>query len=175
MLDAKDIYLRALESDDLISRVKWVNNDEIRQNLMFEWPLSKAKTEKWFQNQLFDSTKVNFSIIDKESQKLIGMTGLLDISVRHSRAQFYMTIGEKEFWGKRLPDQNILMVLEYAFNELGLNKVYLYTININERARHVYLRNGFQSEGVLREHHFCVGKLQDLHVFSILRSNWKIK
>lgn len=102
MLDAKDIYLRALESDDLISRVKWVNNDEIRQNLMFEWPLSKAKTEKWFQNQLFDSTKVNFSIIDKESQKLIGMTGLLDISIRHSRAQFYMTIGEKEFWGKKI-------------------------------------------------------------------------
>ena len=170
MLDAKDIYLRALEGDDLISRVKWVNNDEIRQNLMFEWPLSKAKTEKWFQNQLFDSTKVNFSIIDKESQKLIGMTGLLDISIRHSRAQFYMTIGEKEFWGKRLPDQNISMVLEYAFNELGLNKVYLYTININERARHVYLRNGFQPEGVLREHH-----LQDLHVFSILRSNWEIK
>ena len=139
---------------------------------MFEWPLSLAKTEKWFQNQLFDNTKTNFSIIDKKTNEIIGMTGLLDISLQHRRAQFYMTIGNKDHWGKRLPDENIPMVLNYAFNELGLNKVYLYTINVNNKARHVYLRNGFQPEGILREHYFCVGKLQDLHVFSVLKSDW---
>lgn len=139
---------------------------------MFDWPLSLSKTEKWFQNQLFDDTKRNFSIIHKESGKLIGMTGLLDISLRHSKAQFYMTIGEKEFHGQRIADENISLVLEYAFEELGLNKVYLYTININERARHVYLRNGFKPEGVLRQHYFCVGVLQDLHVYGILKNEW---
>lgn len=172
MLNSENIFLRLLEKEDINSRVTWVNDPEIREFLMFEWPLSVAKTEKWFQNQLFDSTKVNFSIIDKHTNKLIGMTGLIDISLRHSRAQFYMTIGEKDYWGKKIPDENIPLVLEYAFMELGLNKVYLYTINVNERARHVYLRNGFKSEGVLREHYFCVGKLQDLHVYSILKDEW---
>ena len=172
MLQAKDIYLRLLEKEDLPLRVKWVNNEEIRENLMFEWPLSLAKTERWFQNQVFDNTKRNFSILEKKTNNVIGMTGLLDISLEHKKAQFYMTIGNKDYWGKRLPDQNIPMVLEYAFEELGLNKVYLYTINTNDRARHVYLRNNFKPEGVLKEHYFCVGKLQDLHVFSILRNEW---
>jgi RimJ/RimL family protein N-acetyltransferase len=173
MFKAERIYLRPLESDDLKSRVAWVNDEEIRESIMFDWPLSLAKTEKWFQNQLFDDTKANFSIIDKETGRLIGMTGLLDISLKHKRAQFYMTIGEKDFWGKRLPDENIPMMLEYAFEEMGLNKVYLYTINVNDRARHVYLRNGFKPEGVLREHYFCVGRLQDLHVYSVIRKEWK--
>jgi len=172
MLKSNKIYLRLLEADDLPKRVDWVNDEEIRENLMFDWPLSIARTEKWYQNQLLDKTKVNFSIIYKETGQLIGMTGLLNISLRHRRAQFYMTIGEKQFWGKRIPDENIPLVLEYAFFELGLNKVYLYTINRNERARHVYLRNGFKPEGLLREHYFCVGKLQDLHVYSILKKEW---
>jgi len=172
MLKSKTIHLRPLEKVDLANRVNWVNDEEIRQTLMFEWPLSHAKTEKWFDKQLFDQTKINFSIVDNESQKPIGITGLLDISLRHSRAQFYMTIGDKSFWGKRLPDENIPMVLEYAFEELGLNKVYLYTINSNDKARHVYLRNGFKPEGVLKQHYFCVGKLQDLHVYAMLRKEW---
>lgn len=172
MLQGNKIYLRPLEVEDLEKRVKWVNDLEIRQYLMFDWPISISKTKKWFHNQLFDNTKVNFSIVDKETNDTIGMTGLIDVSLKHRRAQFYMTIGEKEHWGKRIPDENIPLVLEFAFNELGLEKVYLYTINVNERARHVYLRNGFKNEGVLRKHYFCVGKLQDLHVYSILKEDW---
>ena len=177
MLNSETLCLRLLEKEDLQSRVKWVNDEETRETLMFEWPLSLSKTEKWFHNQLMDDSKVNFSIIHKETGKLIGMTGLLDISLKHRRAQFYLTIGEKDFHGQRLPDESIPMVLEYAFEELGLNKVYLYTINKNDRARYVYQRNGFSSEGVLREHYFCVGKLQDLHVYSVLKEEWfrKIK
>jgi len=172
MLNSDRIYLRLLEKEDLSSRVRWVNDKEVRKSLMFDWPLSISKTEKWFQNQLMDDTKINFSIIHKETGRLVGMTGLIDINIKHKRAQFYMTIGEKDFQGMRLPDENIPMVLEYAFEELGLNKVYLYTIDINDKARHVYLRNGFKAEGVLREHYFCVGQLRDLHVYSVLRKEW---
>jgi RimJ/RimL family protein N-acetyltransferase len=172
MLKSDRIYLRPLEKTDLQARVNWVNDEEIRRTLMFDWPLSLSKTEKWFQNQLMDDTKRNFSIIDRETDRLIGMTGLIDISIRHSRAQFYLTIGDKDYWGKRIPDESIPLILEYAFLELGLNRVYLYTIDDNEKARKVYLRNGFQPEGTLREHYFCVGRLQDLHVYSIIRSHW---
>lgn len=175
MLQGEKIYLRPLEVEDLSKRVEWVNDLEIRQYLMFDWPMSISKTKKWFHNQLFDDSKHNFSIVDRETNQLIGMTGLIDVSLKHRRGQFYMTIGEKDFWGKRIPDENIPLVLEYGFGELGLEKIYLYTINVNDRARHVYLRNGFSEEGVLRKHYFCVGQLQDLHVYSILKSEWKNK
>ena len=85
-----------------------------------------------------------------------------------------MTIGEKDYWGRRIPDESISLVLNYGFNELGLNRIYLYTLNNNERARKVYKRNGFINEGILRKHYFCVGEYQDLQVMSILKDDFKI-
>jgi diamine N-acetyltransferase len=173
MLNDKRIYLRLIEREDCIHRTNWVNDEEIRQTLMFEWPLSLSGTYKWFDMQLLDNTKKNFVIVSKENQQVIGMTGLIDIDYKHLRGQFYLTIGDKEYWGKRIPDESIPLILQYGFNELGLNRIYLYTLNNNERARKVYMRNGFKFEGILREHYFCVGKHQDLHVMSILKSEWK--
>jgi RimJ/RimL family protein N-acetyltransferase len=172
MLENKIIQLRLLEREDLIKRIEWVNNPTISNTLMFEKPLSISKTIKWFENQLLDNSKRNFSIIHKEDEKLIGMTGLIDIDIRHLRAQFYLTIGELDYHGKRLPDEIIPLLLEYGFVELGLNRIYLYTLNNNERARKVYTRNYFKYEGTLRSHYFCVGDYQDLQVMSIIRDEW---
>ena len=141
---------------------------------MFDWPLSLSGTEKWFDMQDLDPKKRNFMIISKDSNLPIGITGLIDIDFRHLRGQFYMTIGEKDYWGKRIPDESIPLVLNYGFNELGLNRIYLYTLNNNERARKVYERNGFINEGTLRKHYFCVGEYQDLQVMSVLKDDFKI-
>ncbi|MFC1500325.1 GNAT family N-acetyltransferase [Candidatus Zixiibacteriota bacterium] len=172
MLKGQQIYLRLLEESDLPLRVKWINTDEIRSTLMFDYPLSIAKTRQWFSNTLMDSTKVHFSIVDNESEKVIGMTGFIDINVKHQRSQFYITIGETEFWGRGIADEVLKIVLWYGFVELNLNKIYLYTLRNNERARKVYERNGFIEEGVLRQHYYCVGEMQDLHQHSILKSDW---
>lgn len=175
MLLGQDIYLRLLEKCDLVKRVEWFNNPSINQYLVSDFPVSLSKTEQWFNKGLFDNTKVHFSIVDSESDELIGMTGLLQIDNKNSNAQMYITIGETAYHGKKLPDQIIPLVLEYAFSELNLNKVYLWTIPINERGRTVYERNGFKQEAVMREHLYCRGKYQDLIQHSILRSEFRAR
>lgn len=172
MLLAQDIYLRLLEKEDLPKRVEWFNNPTINQYLVSDFPVSLSKTEQWFNNGLFDNTKVHFSIIDAKVGELIGMTGLLNINNKNSNAQMYITIGESTYQGKRLPDQVIPLVLNYAFVELNLHKVYLWTIPINERGRNIYERNGFKQEAVMREHIYCRGKFQDLIQHSVLRSDF---
>ncbi|GAH12759.1 unnamed protein product [marine sediment metagenome] len=64
---------------------------------MFDWPLSYAGTKKWFEQQLLDNTRKNFVIVYKEPQMTIGITGIRNINIRHSKAQFYIVIGEKNF------------------------------------------------------------------------------
>jgi len=172
MLLAKDVYLRLLEKEDLKKRVEWFNNPSINQFLVSDFPVSLSKTEQWFVKGLFDNTKLHFSIISKDNDALIGMTGLLQINRKDSKAQMYITIGEEAYHGKRLPDQIIPLVLEYAFIELNLNKVYLWTIPNNTRGRVVYERNGFIEEGVMREHIYCRGKFQDLIQHSVLKNEF---
>ena len=173
MFEGERVYLRPLEKQDLPLRVKWVNDPEVHETLMFDYPISLASTEQWFARASGDESKRNFSIVFKETDQVIGMTGLINIEVKHRRAQFYITIGEKQFRGKRIADEVIPLVLDYGFTELNLNKIYLYTITNNDRARKVYERNGFVQEGVLRQHYFCVGAFQDLYQHAILASEWQ--
>jgi len=172
MLTGKRIYLRSLERADLKERVCWINDTENIQTLLFDWPTSLSKTEAWYNSALMDRSKFHFSIVECDTDELVGMTGLLDVDRIHRRGQLYITIGNKKFRGLHLPDEVIFLVLEYAFEELGLQRIYLYTLPNNEHARKVYERNGFQLDGILRKHYFVRGKQQDLYVQSILDSEW---
>lgn len=172
MLVGERIYLRPLERKDLSDRVLWINDQENIQTLTFDWPTSLAKTEAWFNTTLTDSSKYHFSIVEKNTDRLIGMTGFVEVNRIHLRGQLYITIGDKSYRGKRIPDDVISLLLEFAFEELGLKRVYLYTLPNNDRSRHVYKRNGFSFEGILRNHCFTRGKLQNLHVQSILAEEW---
>lgn len=173
MLKGKTVYLRLLSQEDLKDRVTWINDEENIQTLLFDWPTSIDKTQKWFSNVVFDNSKMNLSIVDIATDELIGMTGLLNIDRINHHAQFYITIGNKKFRGRHLPDEVIPLVLEYGFTELELKKIYLYTLPNNERGRHVYERNGFKRDGILRQQVYCRGKQQDLYVHSILKNEFE--
>jgi len=176
MFDGEQIYLRPLEREDLPLRVKWINDPEIRRTLPFDYPVSLAKTEAWFAKALMDPTKRNFSIVERASGRVIGMAGLIEIEHKHQRAEFYVTIGEKEFWGRGIADEVIAILLHYGFTELNLHKVHLKTLSNNDRARRVYERNGFVQEGLLRAHFFHSGRFLDRYQYGILKSEWlKIK
>lgn len=173
MLKGKTVYLRLLGQEDLNDRVSWINDEENIQTLLFDWPTSIEKTQKWFSNVVFDNSKLNLSIVDKETDELVGMTGLLNIDRINHHAQLYITIGNKRYRGRHLPDEVIPLVLEYGFTELELKKIYLYTLPNNDRARHVYERNGFKLDGILRQQVYCRGKQQDLYVHSILKAEFE--
>lgn len=175
MLKGKTVYLRLLSQEDLKDRVAWINDEENIQTLLFDWPTSYEKTLKWYNNVIFDQSKLHFSIVDRQTDTLIGMTGLLNIDRFNHHAQLYITIGNKAYRGKRLPDEVIPLVLEYGFSELELKKIYLYTLPNNERGRHVYERNGFKQDGILRQQVYCRGKQQDLYVHSILKNEFEEK
>ena len=84
--------------------------------LVSDYPMGLAKTRQWFLSSLMDSSKLHLSIVDKNSGHLIGMTGLLNISMKHAHAQFYLTIGEAKYRGQGLPDEIIPAVLGHGFN-----------------------------------------------------------
>ena len=168
----KQIYLRGLEEEDLVLRPKWFNSSEINKTLLMDYPITYASTLNWFRKSLMDNSKVNLSICDRENDKVIGMTGLLNINRRHMHAQFYITIGETEYWGRRIPDEVIPLVLKYGFAEQNLNKIYLWTIPENARARKVYERNGFVKEAEMKDHFYCRGRLNAIIQHRITRDEW---
>ena len=64
-------------------------------------------------------------------------------------------------------------LLRITFHELGAHRCYLDVFHHNARARHLYESLGFRYEGVMREAANLDGHWCDLHLMSMLESEYK--
>jgi RimJ/RimL family protein N-acetyltransferase len=65
------------------------------------------------------------------------------------------------------------VLLDFAFGELRLERVYLHVFDFNARAIHVYERVGFTLEATEREAYYRHGHHHDMHLMGILRHEWE--
>jgi len=81
-------------------------------------------------------------------------------------------IGEKDYWGQGYGKIAVNLLLQYAKSVLGLRKIYLYTLDINVKARSLYSKLGFITEGTLVKHIYKNGEYRDLIIQSIFISGF---
>ena len=55
------------------------------------------------------------------------------------------------------------LLLQVAFERLGLHKVYLYVSDLNPRAKRAFEKAGFEQEGLLRDEFFLEGDFHDVY------------
>lgn len=94
---------------------------------------------------------LRFVIYERATLRPIGLTDLHDINLAGRTAAFGITIGERDCWGKGYGTETTYLMLDYAFNALGLHNVMLEVSAYNERAIRAYQRAGFQLIGRRRQ------------------------
>lgn len=167
------LYYRKIEKPDLVHRVNWINNPKINATLTFRTPVSHSSTEKWFEVTSSDSSKLNLTFFVKLGEDYIplGFGGFISIDSFNQRAEIFITIGNLEYQGKGFGIQIVNFLTGFGFNELNLSKIYLTTLKHNVKAKNLYEKCGFKTDGVLREHFFHKGKFIDCFHMSILRKD----
>lgn len=68
--------------------------------------------------------------------------------------------------------QLLTAILQTAFGELGAHRVFLDVFEDNARARHLYESLGFKYEGIMRESAQRDGRWFNLHLMSMLESEY---
>jgi len=111
---------------------------------------------------------ITFAILLLPEYKLIGVTSLARINWISRNAELAIFIGEKKLWGKNLGTEALILLLDYAFNILGLRKVYLRVLEFNKRAMKCYEKVGFKVVGRLRKQRYRGGKYWDEIIMDIL-------
>lgn len=175
MFKSQDIFLRRMEEEDLPYKVQWINDEEVNETLLFDFPFSLSETKEWYKRTHFNRSRWDFVVVENNTNKVVGMTGLINLSQRHKNAQFFITLGDKSIWGKGYSKQVIPLVLEFAFCELGLEKVYLFTLENNEKARYIYEKIGFNQEAYKKNEYFIHGKFHNLFHHAILKEEFLVK
>ena len=168
--------MRAIERSDIPRFVRWLNDPDVTRFLLISSPLSSAMEENWFEEQLkvppSEGQVLAIEVQAGEEWIHIGNTGLHNVDAINRNAEFGIFIGETGYHNKGLGTAATRLTLKHGFDNLNLNRIYLYVYENNPRAIKAYETAGFVREGMLRQAVFKNGRYLDLMVMSVLRSEW---
>lgn len=141
------VYIRPLVLDDAKISYRWRNDPEIWRYTGFKpnKHISLETEEAWLKAKLKNTDERRFAICLYESNQYIGNIQLININ--NGEASYHIFIGEKKFWGKGFAKQATKLILQYAFAELGVDRVLLEVNQFNIAAYEVYKKMGFVSVG----------------------------
>jgi len=177
MLVGKKVRLRALEKEDLPNCVRWLNDRDVTEFLIQHSPMSQAMEDKWYETQLAIPPAMGqvlaIEILAAGQWVHIGNTGLHNVEPVTREAEFGIFIGEKKYWSQGYGRDAALLTLKHGFEDLNLNRIFLFVFENNPRGISSYKAAGFVQEGVLREAIYKNGRYYNVLVMSVLRSEWK--
>lgn len=167
------IYLRALEPDDYKTSVHWRNDEEI-QNMVggHKYFVSEEKEKEWVNNAIHDNTRLVLAICLVSNDKYIGNIMLQEIDWINRSAHVPILLGDKDEWGKGYATEARMLMLNFAFNERGLERIFAEIIENNEASIKSLLKCGYKKEGILRNSVFKNGKFNNMIIMSVLKSEF---
>lgn len=90
----------------------------------------------------------------------------------HRKAEIGYWIG-RPYWGQGYATESARAILAFAFNDLGLNKVFAKFFMSNPASGKVMQKIAMTHEGTLRQEVCKWGEFLDVGVYSILRSEYQ--
>ncbi len=174
MLEGRLVRLRALEAADLEREYRWVNDDEVTQYLAsIRYPMSRADEERWLRDRPANSFASGVTLaIETKDGAHIGNLGLQRLEPEDRKAELSIMIGDKSCWSKGYGTDAVTTLLRFAFHEMNLHRVWLSTLEYNERAISCYCKCGFVEEARLRQDVFRHGRYWDFIVMGVLREEF---
>jgi ribosomal-protein-alanine N-acetyltransferase len=177
-LKGKRISLHGLSPADLRADgpyYSWL--DDLSLDLFGErsdFPNNTQRMESYYAAACANDRLLLLGIFDNVSGQHIGNITLQQIDWIHRRAFLGYLIGDKAFAGKGIASEACLMILQYGFNKLNLERIWTTVALEHEASMRVAAKAGFQQEGQLRAHQLRNGKRRDMAVFGCLREEWVV-
>lgn len=128
----------------------WMNDREICRLFKRVYkPLTVARQRQWYKKLLKDKTQLVFAI--EVDGVYVGNVGLKNIDYLNKKAEYYIFIGNKNYWNRGIGTISTQKFLSYIKKHLRLHKIYLHVDQFNLGARKLYQKTGFEKEGVLKD------------------------
>jgi RimJ/RimL family protein N-acetyltransferase len=171
--NSEPVFLRALDVSDVERTTRWHNERELYQTLVNPFRFVSASAEQaWICGKAEYSTKeINLAVCVRETGQHVGSITLRNIDWVARHGELGLLIGEAAARGKGFGRSAVRQLLDHAFSDLGLQRIYLYVLEANAPAIKVYESCGFVLEGRLRRHAFKDGALRDLLVMGLCRGD----
>lgn len=118
-------------------------------------------------------TSLPFATVERSSSKVAGATRFMNIDAANKRVEIGSTWIAEPWQRTAINTEAKYLMMRYAFETLGCNRVELKTDALNSKSRNAILRIGAKQEGILRSHMTTwSGRLRDTVYFSVIAPEW---
>lgn len=138
--DARDMYNNWATDAEVTKFLTWSPHPDIN--------FTKNLLENWI-GKYFEPTWYNWAIELKETEEVVGNISVVKLNERIEAADIGYCMG-KAWWGREIMPEALRAVIEYLFEEVGLNRVAACHDVNNPKSGRVMSKAGMTKEGVLR-------------------------
>lgn len=165
--------LRKLEEKDIPYMLEWMHDRSINCFFRFDAEAQTTESVRSFiqKANTNENNEVHFAIASDEDTYM-GTVSLKNIDQEVHQAEYAISV-RKAFHGKSTASFATQEILKYAFDILGLNRVYLNVLPENIRAYKFYEKFGFVFEGEFFEAICIKGKIMNLKWYRLLKREYE--
>lgn len=173
-LEGERVVLRRHAPANLGAFQRWYSDPEIAHlNRHESGVMRRDEIERFFTARVLGPETLSLAIHLRESERLIGTCAFSHLDGDNGSALYHVTIGERDAWCQGYGTEATDLMLEHAFERLGLHRIGLSVFSFNERAIASYRKSGFVVEGTIRQAIWRDGRFWDEHQMGILADEWR--
>ena len=172
MYEGKLVRLRAFERNDLELNHEMVNDYETVRGMYsgIPYPSSYEDEQQWLSQQTsFTRGEYQFAVETLDGE-LIGRCGVTRLDWKNRLGELGVALAPG-CRGKGFGTDAIAVLTSFCFRELGLHKLKVSVFAFNQAAIRCYERNGFQTEGILKNELYRDGAWRDVVVMGRFEEN----
>lgn len=174
-LKGQNIFLRALEPEDLEFVYAIENDEAIWEVSNTQTPYSKFIIRQYLENahqDIYEAKQLRLAICKNQSSEAIGLIDLFDFDPKNSRAGVGIIIQNDEDRNNGYGKEALELVIKFSFTQFQLHQLFANIQTENDASIKLFSTFGFQKIGVKRDWTFSKGKFLDEAIFQLINTKF---
>jgi RimJ/RimL family protein N-acetyltransferase len=174
-----NIALEPFQREDFDRLIRWVDSPELTMiwsGTSLRYPLDHYQLQSYLESgQGSQPIRQIYRVVDRDLRQVVGHIELNSIDRVSRAATVSRVLVGKEFRGRGIASAMLRAVLAIGFDQLHLHRIDLVVFDFNKPALHVYEKNGFKIEGLLRDHRRMGEAWWSNYIMAILEDEWQAR
>lgn len=172
-LVGEKIYLRPITEEDTDDVLSWRNSKEVVDNFIYRNRITKEEHMDWLKNKVLKGSVHQFIICAIEDDEMLGSVYMQNFDEESKKAEWGLFLNGNRAHGRGVGTEVGNLILEYAFDSLGLHKLTSRVLAYNKPCVRMNEKLCFKQEAYLREELFINGKYEDLILYGALKGDMR--
>jgi diamine N-acetyltransferase len=171
-LKGKNIYLRALEPEDLDFIYALENNESIWEVSNTQTPYSRFLIRQYLENahqDIYEAKQLRLAICHNETAETLGLIDIFDFDPKNNRAGVGLLIGSQANRSKGIGSEALELVINYTFQQLQVHQLYANIGSDNEISLQLFTKFGFQKIGIKKDWNKVNNDYKDELLFQLIQ------